>query len=107
MASPINPLTRCEEPDYVETRIKCFSAFGRSKKLKDERNTGRENQILVSFLASSGCEAIMKIAVMVYLRGLEDMKFEEVFKVKKEFETKEETGHWGEDEIPVKNTRTE
>ena len=41
-----------------------FLAHARSKKLKDEINI-RENQIMDSFLAYAGCEAIMKITVIV------------------------------------------
>ena len=44
---------------------------------------------------------------MVYPRELEDMIFEEVSQVIKKNETKEEIGYGWEDEIPVKNTRTE
>ena len=50
----------------------------------------------------------MKITVVVNTGELEDMAFEEVSHViKKEFETKEEFDHCGEDEIPVQNTVTE
>ena len=50
-----------------------FLAHAKSKKVKDERNTRRENQIMDLFLASTGCKAIIKITVMVYHRELEDM----------------------------------
>ena len=76
MVSPTNHLTRREEPDFVETWIKCLSAHARSKKLKDERNTGAENQIID--LSSAGCKAIIKITVMFYPRELEYLTFEEV-----------------------------
>ena len=78
MAAAIGILTRLEDPDYVEMWLKCFSAFARSKKLQDKKNIGRENEITDLFLASAGCEANMKVAVMIYPKDLEDLPFEEI-----------------------------
>ena len=62
-----------------------------------------------SFLAYAGCNTIMKITVVACPRELEDTTFRKVYipSNKKEFEAKEEVGNCREDEILIKNTRTE
>ena len=77
LASPIVSLTRLEEPDYVEMWLKCFGAYAR-KNLRDQRNVGGENEITNLFLASAGCEAIIKISVMAYPKDLEELIFQEL-----------------------------
>ena len=39
---------------------------------------GGENEILDFFLATAGCEAIMKVSTMVYTSNLEDLTFEKI-----------------------------
>ena len=78
MASSIGPLTRLDEPDYVETWLECFAAFARVKEWQDERRDDGTNEITNHFMASAGCEAIMKIKVIVYPRVLEKMTFREI-----------------------------
>lgn len=81
MASPIGYSLVLEDPEYVDTWIRCFAANARCKKLKDNKNTGGENEITDLFMATAGCEAIMKVATMVYPRELEEMTFEEISQV--------------------------
>lgn len=81
MASPVGPLTRLGEPDFVEMWLKCFSAYARSKKLQDKKGLGGENEITDLFLATAGCESNMKISVMAYTKDLEDLTFEEISQI--------------------------
>ena len=46
-----------EDPDFVDTWQRCFAASGRTKKLKDDKEKGGENEITDLFLATAGCEA--------------------------------------------------
>ena len=54
--------------------LKCFG----TKNLQDKRNIRGENEITGLFLASAGCEAIMKILVMAYPKDLEELTFEDL-----------------------------
>ena len=49
-----------------------------NKNLQDKRNVGGENEITDSFLVSAGCEAIIKISVMVHSKDLEEITFQEI-----------------------------
>ena len=81
MASPTKNELSLEEPEYVETWIRCFAANARTRKLKDNKERGGENEITDLFLATAGCEAVMKISTMAYPRNLEDLTFEEISQV--------------------------
>ena len=48
------------------------------KKLKDNKEKGGENEITDFFLATAGCEAIMKVSPMAYPTNLEDLIFEKI-----------------------------
>lgn len=41
MASPIRCFSRLDEPEFTETRIRCFATQARAKKLKDNEQRGR------------------------------------------------------------------
>ena len=81
MASLIGCLARLDDPEYVETWIKCLGALARVKKLRDRRSEGEENEITVVFLTTAGCEAIQKISTMAYPRNLEELTFQEISEV--------------------------
>ena len=78
MASPIGSLTRLEEPDYVEAWLDCFAALSRNKKWQDQVESDGTNEITNQFMAYAGCEAIMKIKVMVFPRDIQRMSFREI-----------------------------
>ena len=65
-----------EDPDFIDTWLRCFAASARTKKLKDDKEKGRENVITDLFEATAGCEAIMKVSAMAYPTNLEDLTFE-------------------------------
>ena len=81
MASPIGSLNTLNDPELVETWIRCFAALARVKKLKDRKETGGDNEIMDLFLATAGCEAVKKIATMAYPTELEELTFEEIVKI--------------------------
>ena len=76
MASPIGYQLSLEDPDFADTRLQCFAASARTKKLKDHKEKGGENEITDLFLAPAGCEAIIKISTMAYPTNLEALTFE-------------------------------
>ena len=47
----------------------------RTKKLKDNKEKGGENEIMNFFLATAGCEVIMKVSTMAYPTNLENLIF--------------------------------
>ena len=53
----------------------------RTKKLKDDKEKGRENEITDLFLSTAGCEAIMKVSTMAYPTNLEDLTFEKISQI--------------------------
>ena len=65
-----------EDSDFVDTWLRCFGASARTKKLKDNQEKGGENEITDFFLATAGCEAMMKVSTMAYPTNLEDLTFE-------------------------------
>ena len=75
MASPIGCLTTLNNPEYVETWIRCFEALVRVKKLSDRRSEGEQNKITNMFLATVRCESIQRVSTMAYLRNLEELTF--------------------------------
>ena len=76
MASPIGYQLSLEDHDFVDTWLRCFAANARTKKLKDNKENGRENEITDLFLPTAGCEAIRKVSTMAYSTNLEDLTFE-------------------------------
>ena len=94
MASPIGSLTKLEEPDYVEMWLKCFGAYARNKNLLEKRNVREENEITDLFLASAGCEAIMKISVMAYPKDLKELTLQEIKQIiRNNFKAEKEVSH--------------
>ena len=71
MASPIRNQLSLEDPDFVDTWQRCFAASARTKKLKDNKEKVGENKITDFFLATAGCEPIMKVSTMAYPTSLE------------------------------------
>ena len=57
MASLIEYQLTLEDPDLVDTWIRCFAASGRTKKLKDDKEKVGENEIKGLFVATAGCGA--------------------------------------------------
>ena len=78
MASPLSTLTNFEDPDYVEAWLDCFSAITRNKKWNDKVESDGTNEITNQFMAYAGCEAIMRIKVMVYPRDIQRMSFQQI-----------------------------
>ena len=76
MASPIGYQLSPEDPYFVDTWLRCFAASARTKKLKDDKEKGGENEIMDLFLPPAGWEAIMKVSTMAYTTNLEDLTFE-------------------------------
>ena len=66
MVLPIQNQLSLEDPDFVDIWIRCFAASARTKKLKDDKEKGEENEITDLFLVTAGCEAIMKVSIMAY-----------------------------------------
>ena len=81
MASPIGYALVFEDPEDVDTWMRCFAANARSKKLKDNKKQRGENEIADLFMANAGCEAIMKVVTIVYPREVEEMTFGEISQV--------------------------
>ena len=81
MASPIGYQLSLEDPYFVDRCLRCFAVSARDKKLKDDKEKGRENEITYLFLATAGCEAIMKVSTLAYPINLEDLTFEKISKI--------------------------
>ena len=81
MASLIGCLTTLDDPEYVETWIRCFKALARVKKQTDRRSEGEQNEITDIFLATAECEAIQKVSTMAYPRNLKELTFKEIGEV--------------------------
>ena len=81
MTSPIGYQLSPNDSDFVVTWLRCFAASAGTKKLKDNKEKERENEIkdlLFFFLAPAGCEAIMKVSSMACPTKLEDLTFEKI-----------------------------
>ena len=104
MASPIGYKLSHEDPDFVDTRLRCFAASTRTKKLKDDKEKGGENEITDPFLATAGCEAMMKVPTMAYPTNMEDLTFEKK-SYKKKYETQEMVGRGRKNEVHVDKIR--
>ena len=76
MASPIVYQLSFGDPDFVDTKLRCFAVSARTKNLKDDEAKGGENEITDLFLDIAGCEAIMKVSTMTYPTNLEYLTFE-------------------------------
>ena len=61
MVSLIGYLKTLDNPEYVETWIRCFEALARVKKLRDSQSEGEQNEINDMFLATAGCKAIQNL----------------------------------------------
>ena len=81
MASPIGYQLSLEDPYFVDTWLRCFAPKARTKKLKDDKEKERENEITDLFLATAECEAIMKVSIMAYPTKLENLSFEKISQV--------------------------
>ena len=80
MASPIGYQLFLEDPDFVNTWLRCFTASARIKKLKDKEKR-EENEITDLFLVTAGCETIRKVSDMTYPTNLEDLTFEKISQI--------------------------
>ena len=78
MVSPIGYQLSLEDPDFVDTWLRCFTVSTRTKKLKDDKEKGREDEIMNLFLTTAGCKVIMKVFTMGYPTNLEDLTFEKI-----------------------------
>ena len=70
-----------EDPDFADTWLQCFVASARTKKLKDHKEKGGENEITNLFLATAGYKAILKVSTMAYPTNLEDLTFEKISQI--------------------------
>lgn len=77
IALPIGYLSTMEDPEYVETWIRCFEASVRIKNLKDTNGRGGKNEVTTLFLASAECAAI-KTSVIAYPKVLKYLAYEEI-----------------------------
>lgn len=106
MASPIGYQLSLEDSDFVDAWIRCFSASARSKKLKDNKEKGGENEITDLFLATAGCEAIMKVSTMAYPTNLENLTFEKISQIiRRNMRPKKKAGSGKKNEVHVVETR--
>ena len=62
-----------EDPDFVDTQLRCFATIARTKNLKDDKEKGGEKRIIDLYLAKAGCEVKMKVSTMAYPTNLEDL----------------------------------
>ena len=81
MVSPIGYQLSLEDPDFVDTWLRCFAARARTKKLKDDKEKGGEYEIMDLFLTIARCEAMMKVSTMAYPINLEDLTFEKISQI--------------------------
>ena len=103
MASQIGCLTTLDDPEYVETWIRCFESLARMKKLRDRQNEGE--QITDVFLATAGCEAIQKVSTIAYPQKSRRADFQKTWwGNKKEYQTKEKVYHHGKNKVSWKKT---
>ena len=64
MASPIGYQLSLEDPDFVDTWLRCFTVSARTKKLKDDKKNEGENEITDLFLVTAGCDVIIKVSTI-------------------------------------------
>ena len=81
MTSPIGYQFSLEDPDFVDTWLRCFAASARTKKPKDDKEKRGENEITDLFLVLAICESIMKVSTMAYPTNLEDQIFEKICQI--------------------------
>ena len=70
-----------EDPDFVDTWLKWFAACARTKKQKDNREKGGENEITDFFLTTAGCKAIMKVSTIAYPTNLKNLTLEKISQI--------------------------
>lgn len=68
MAMPIGFFLFIKEPDFAKVWLNCFAADARTKKLRHNKASGRNNEITDWFLDTAGCKAIMKVLLIDYPR---------------------------------------
>ena len=81
MASLIGYQLSLEDSNFVNTWLRYFAASARTKKLKDNKEKGGENEITNFFLATVGCKVIMKVSTMAYPTNLEDLTFKKISQI--------------------------
>ena len=70
-----------EDPDFVDTWLRSFDVSARTKKLKDDQEKGGENENTDLFLATAGCEAIIKVSTMAYPTNQEVLTIEKISQI--------------------------
>ena len=79
-----------------------FPTSARTKKLKDDKEKGGENEITDLFLATTGCKATMKLTTMSYPTNLEHLTFEKnKLDHKKKYEVHGKVGRGRKNEVHV------
>ena len=81
MTSLIEALNTPDELGHIEIWIRCLAALARVKKLKDEKASRGENEIIDLFLATEDCQAVDKISTTDNQRGLEELTYEEIIMI--------------------------
>ena len=81
MASPIGYKLYLEDPDIIDTWLRCFPESTRTKMLKDDKEKVGENEITDLFLVTAECEVIMKVSTMVYPASVEDLTFVKISQI--------------------------
>lgn len=59
--------------EYAQAWLRILAVKARTKKLKDSKSIGGENQITDLLLTTSGCEAIIKLSAIARPRELGKM----------------------------------
>lgn len=65
MALPIGHMLSLEDPDFVKAWLRGFASRVKTRKLRDNKVEG-ENEVTDLFLATAGCESIMKGSRMAH-----------------------------------------
>ena len=94
-----------EDSDFVNTWLRCFAVSARTKKLKDNTEKGGEYEITDFFLATAGCELMMKDSTMAYPANEEDLTSEKMSNHRKDYATQEKVSCDRKNEVHVDKKR--
>ena len=81
MVLPIKYQSSFEDSNFVDTWLRCFPASARTKKPKDNKEKGGENEITDLFLATAGCEAKIKVSTMAYPTDLDNLTLKKISQI--------------------------
>ena len=101
MTSPISYQLSLEDSDFVVTGLRCFAASPRTKKLKDNKEKGGENEIGYSWIRGDNESLHHGVSHKPGRLDLWKNKSDH----KKKYETQEKVGRGRKNEIHVDETR--